>query len=144
MKSATKKASLAAEMAFLEHRQQIATQELQFKQLKEEFNLRIKMAMAHAVEKAYSDYLQKLHSSGERSLFEQRVPKSLPASPCTLQGVSSAPPQLPVVTHALSSQLQGVSYAPLQLPVVSHALSSRFQGVSHTPPQLQGVSYAPP
>ena len=164
MKNATKKASLAAEMAFLEHRQHIATQELQLKQLKEEFNLKMEMEKAHAVEQAYSDYLQKLHSSGERSLFEQRVAKSLPASPCTLQGVShappqlqgvsSAPPQLPVVSHALSSQLQGgshappqlqgVSSAPPQLPVVSHALSSQLQGVSHAPPQLQGVSSAPP
>ena len=42
-KSVRKKASLASEIAFLEHQHKIATQELQLMQLKEEFNLRMEM-----------------------------------------------------------------------------------------------------
>ena len=48
MKSATKKGSLAAERPLLENLQQIPSQELQLKQLKEEINLRMEMEKAQA------------------------------------------------------------------------------------------------
>ena len=48
MKSATKKGSLAVERTLLENRQQIPSQELQLKQLKEEINPRMEMEKAQA------------------------------------------------------------------------------------------------